>query len=83
VKKLRLDLDDLAVDGFQTAAPERGGGTVRGEQGTHYTYCTCAFPTCMATCPNTCAQTCDDYSCAESCGGTCWNPRCHDSNICP
>jgi hypothetical protein len=59
VKKLRLDLDDLAVDGFQTAAPERGGGTVRGEQGTHYTYCTCAFPTCMATCPNTCAQTCD------------------------
>ncbi|HEX6371936.1 MAG TPA: hypothetical protein VF006_23635 [Longimicrobium sp.] len=83
MKKLRLNPDDLAVDGFHTTKPERGGGTVQGEQGTYYTLCTCAAPTCAFTCPQTCAQTCDDYSCAESCGGTCWNPRCQDSNICP
>jgi hypothetical protein len=84
VKKLRLCPEDLAVDGFETTpAAEKSRGTVRGEQGTWYTYCTCVGPTCPFTCLNTCPQTCDDYSCAESCGGTCWNPRCNDSNICP
>jgi hypothetical protein len=88
VNKLKLRLDDLAVDGFRTTPAERGRGTVRAEQGTHFSYCTCNAPTCGATCPvtcddATCAYTCDDFSCAESCGGTCWNPRCNDSSICP
>jgi hypothetical protein len=78
MKKLKLQLDDLVVDGFPTTPAEKDRGTVMGHS--HYTWC---WLTCPATCGDTCANTCDDYSCAESCGGTCWNPRCNDSNICP
>lgn len=30
MKKLRLNLDELAVASFQTSPPERDGGTVQG-----------------------------------------------------
>ena len=97
MKKLRLD--DLSVESFDTTTVKKEKGTVFGEQCTCYTVCTCpGCPTCDATCAytcddqtcpacptcaNTCAYTCDDYSCAESCGGTCWNPRCNPSSLCP
>ena len=78
MRKLKLDLDQLAVDSFDTASPAPKGGTVFGEQCTCYTNCTCpGCPTCyatcngQATCANTCANTCDDYTCAASCNGTC------------
>jgi hypothetical protein len=102
MNKLKLSVEELAIESFDTTAPPRKReGTVFGEQGTCTcaTQCTCpGCPTCYntclytcddATCPacptcaDTCANTCDDFSCAESCGGTCWNPRCNDSNICP
>jgi hypothetical protein len=70
--KLKLQLEDLAVDSFDTTAAEKPRGTVFGEQCTCYTQCTCpGCPTCDGTCPNTCAYTCDDASCAATCGGTC------------
>jgi hypothetical protein len=78
--KLKLHLDDLTVDSFDTTRPAAKQGTVFGEQCTCYTNCTCpGCPTCYAscngtcdaTCPNTCAYTCDDASCAGSCGDTC------------
>ena len=66
--KMKLELDTLAVDSFDTTAAEKARGTVFGEQCTCYTNCTC--PGCY-TCDNTCANTCDDYTCLASCNGTC------------
>jgi hypothetical protein len=77
--KLSLNLEDLAVESFDTTSPQKAKGTVFGEQCTCYTNCTCpGCPTCDAscngtcgdTCPATCAYTCDDASCAGSCGDT-------------
>jgi hypothetical protein len=69
--KLKLHLEDLTVDSFQTTTPQRPRGTVFGEQCTCYTNCTCpGCPTCDASCgQNTCAGTCN--TCGGSCGGTC------------
>ncbi len=80
--KLKLNLEDLAVDSFDTTRPERPGGTVFGEQCTCYTNCTCpGCPTCDASCNGTCDASCDgtgggtwcDYM---SCGGTCYDQSC-------
>jgi hypothetical protein len=72
VNKLKLNLEDLGVESFDTRADVKGKGTVVGEQ------CSCAG-TCYPapTCANTCAYTCDDATCpacptcAVSCNGTC------------
>ena len=79
--KLKLNLEDLSVDSFDTTRSERPKGTVFGEQCTCYTNCTCpGCPTCDATCPATCVNTCDDVSCngtcAASCEGTCGGVTC-------
>lgn len=73
MRKLRLDLDQLAVESFDTAAKEAEKGTVVAEQQcTCLTQCTCpGCPSCDDTCPVTCAYTCDDPSCGESCYGSC------------
>jgi hypothetical protein len=69
--KLKLNLDQLAVDSFDTCVPAKEKGTVFGEQ------CTCPGVTCAATCPATCAYTCDDATCPQcptcnqSCNGSC------------
>ncbi len=74
MNKLKLVLDELAVETFDTSACHRERGTVMGEQCTCQTVCTC--PGCP-TCDATCAYTCDDQTCpacptcAESCNGTC------------
>jgi hypothetical protein len=70
--KLKLNLEQLTVDSFDTTATQKERGTVFGEQCTCYTQCTCpGCPSCDATCPNTCAYTCDDNTCLASCNGTC------------
>ena len=73
--KLKLNLDQLTVDSFDTTATERPKGTVFGEQCTCYTNCTCpGCPTCDATCPNTCPASC--YGTCHSCPDTCWEESC-------
>ncbi len=82
--KLKLNLDELTVDSFDTTRPAAKQGTVFGEQCTCYTNCTCpGCPTCYAscngtcdaTCAGTCAYTCDDATCVgcsgyeTECGG--------------
>ncbi len=68
--KLRLQLEDLAVDSFDTSGAEKPKGTVFGEQCTCYTNCTCpGCPTCDASCNGTCAGSCN--SCVESCHYDC------------
>jgi hypothetical protein len=75
--KLKLHLEELSVESFDTTATQKAKGTVFGEQCTCYTQCTCpGCPTCDNTCANTCAYTCDDATCAytcddASCAGTC------------
>jgi hypothetical protein len=73
MRKLKLDLDQLAVDSFDTQTPPEREGTVFGEQCTCYT-CTCpGCPSCGATCGMTCNTTC-----GESCGTDCpYNPITH------
>ena len=94
--KLKLHLDDLAVESFDTCDREKEKGTVVGEQ------CSCngtcpltVCATCANTCDDaTCAYTCDDATCpacptcAASCNGTCQNCgtdaySCYDTNCCP
>lgn len=63
--KLRLQLDQLTVDSFDTSTPEADRGTVFGEQCTCHTNCTCpGCPTCDHT-------QCGQLSCHDSCAGTC------------
>ncbi len=68
--KLKLNLEQLTVDSFDTTSTEKPKGTVFGEQCTCYTNCTC--PGCP-TCDATCAQTCDDATCPNcpTCANTC------------
>jgi hypothetical protein len=72
--KLRLELDQLTVDSFDTSVAQAEKGTVFGEQCTCYTACTCpGCETCDHTACNqeTCqtCQTCQGqgYSCDPSC----------------
>ena len=79
MKKLKLELDDLRVDTFDTSFATRAKGTVFGEQCTCYTNCTCpGCPSCDDTCANTCQGISCDYTCDQSCiEGTCVN-SCHN-----
>ena len=73
MNKLRLQLDDLKVDTFDTTAAQEAKGTVFGEQCTCQTQCTCpGCPSCGDTCPQTCAGMSCDHTCDNSCiYGTC------------
>jgi hypothetical protein len=75
MNKLKLRLDDLRVDTFQTTSVQKEKGTVFGEQCTCYTNCTCpGCPTCVASCNGTC-----DASCNGSCGGATCDASCYGS----
>ena len=81
MNKLKLQLDDLQVDTFQTTSAEKSKGTVFGEQCTCYTQCTCpGCPTCYASCNGSCDASCNGTcgaSCEATCGGTCdWTCNC-------
>jgi hypothetical protein len=69
--KLKLHLEDLAVESFDTTRPAKAKGTVFGEQCTCYSDCTCPEAgTCGATCDASCYDTCQP-SCNGTCVGTC------------
>jgi hypothetical protein len=77
--KLRLNLDQLSVDSFDTASPVKEKGTVFGEQ-----ECTCPTICSCPGCP-TCDYTCDDLTCPAtcfgSCGGSCYYTECGGNTI--
>jgi hypothetical protein len=69
--KLKLNLDELTVDSFDTTKNEAKTGTVFGEQCTCYTNCTCpGCYTCDASCNGTCNASCNG-TCDVSCNGDC------------
>jgi hypothetical protein len=93
MNKLKLNLEELAVESFATTPePRSEGGTVFGQQCTCYTQCTCpGCPTCDASCNGTCGGTCGatcDASCNGTCGGSCdfscdtcnWSCKCTGFN---
>lgn len=72
MKKLHLDLDDLAVESFRTDSDRSDGGTVQGHVWTW-------FWTGCDTCANTCdagAATCG-ASCGVACRQTVNTPDCY------
>ncbi len=89
MNKLKLHLEDLQIDSFQTTPAEKPKGTVFGEQCTCYTQCTCpGCPTCDASCNGSCDASCNG-TCDVSCNGTCgldcnatWQMSC-DGRTCP
>jgi hypothetical protein len=78
MNKLKLRLEDLHIDSFDTTAPQKAKGTVFGEQCTCYMECqdtwqgsSCevsCFGSCDASCYGTCEATCE-----QSCRGTCFD----------
>jgi hypothetical protein len=73
MKKMKLNLEQLAVDSFDTSAAAEKRGTVFGEQCTCPTNCTCpGCPTCYESCNGTCGDSCYG-TCAgqHTCDGTC------------
>lgn len=66
MNKLKLRLDGLAVESFDTTLVEKQRGTVFGEEHTDYEQYTCAG---FATCGD---PTCGcSFTCPVSCNGTC------------
>jgi hypothetical protein len=85
--KLKLRLEDLQVDAFQTMSAPAEGGTVWGQQCTCDTACTCpGSPSCDQSCDGTCGATCDEgLSCFPTCRVSCvtcdyLNPSCVYTN---
>jgi hypothetical protein len=89
MNKLKLSMEDLSVESFDTTTVRKEKGTVFGEQCTCYTVCTCpGCYTCEGTCPNdhtcadTCWNTCDDFTCLETCGFSNCETRCGAAATC-
>jgi hypothetical protein len=86
--KLKLNLDALTVDSFDTTRPSQKQGTVFGEQCTCYTNCTCPGAGCDRcvgdTCPNSCVGSCpcDTYPSECECVETCRDTECSGSPCC-
>jgi hypothetical protein len=81
MKKIRLDLDTLSVDSFNTTTTPEERGTVQGHipPDTYWRYCsdgiTCVDSCEYESCNGTCAAT-DCGTCAATQCGTCNDPSC-------
>jgi hypothetical protein len=84
MKKMKLNLEQLAVDSFDTSAAPEKRGTVFGEQCTCPTNCTCpGCPTCYESCNGTCGDSCygtcaGQWSCDPTCD-SCYYTQCAQS----
>jgi len=89
--KLKLNLENLSVDSFDTVGVEKRKGTIFGEQCTCYTQCTCpggpsddCQPSVGDTCQNSCVGTCQCHTFMSECdcAGTCMETACGGSPCC-
>jgi len=68
MKKLKLELDELKVESFQTDRGASARGTVRGQgEGSYELGCPTMDPSCNGSCEGTCPG-----SCVGTCGGSCY-----------
>jgi hypothetical protein len=88
MKKLKLELDELQVESFQTERGMVQRGTVKGNAPptsfcTEYIDCTWDFgcETQLASCEGTC-NTCAGGSCEGTCGGSCYGTCDASCNTC-
>lgn len=88
MSKLKLQVDELCVESFETADDGAARGTVHGHftNGAASGCFTCNFSACVETCPDTCDNSLDYCTCA--CTADCTNvgPGCHhisDAGSCP
>jgi len=89
MKKLRLNLDSLHVESFETALPVWGRGTVRPHDSTEpqepqSIVATCECPgtggaSAWATCDWSCGGGCSNATCG---GDTCWQTCADSCNVC-
>lgn len=70
MKKIKLDLDDLKVESFDTQPQDASDGEVFGYQCPTYPGCPTCDATCPSTCPNTCPNTCFNTCSGVGCGET-------------
>jgi hypothetical protein len=78
--KMKLNLDELQVESFETVSGEQERGTVHGyvtgtlgcncTDGDTCATCRASCGTCFDTCPDTCENTCPD-TCVNTCPATC------------
>lgn len=76
--KLKLHVEDLAIDTFETAPVEEKTGTVHGASQTEWNTCPGYGQTCDGgnTCWDSCDGVCDTYYCTpNTCSIYCQNPR--------
>lgn len=77
--KLKLDLDSLAVESFDTDPQDHDEGTVHGAQATLLTCASCVA-SCQYSCEASCRYTCPRLrTCGASCVFTCLGPTCYMS----
>lgn len=80
MRKIRLELDSLAVESFATLAPEAEAGTVRGRAdlaiGDAFVPRDTSDGCGDIIVPATKAQTCPSTCAGPSCPGTCGGPDC-------
>jgi len=62
MRKLKLELEELSVESFETAGEAEERGTVRGN----------SFPTRFAQCITNACSGADGVTCDETCGYTCY-----------
>ena len=74
MRKLKLDLEELAVESFPTDTVAQERGTVQGHGQTDGG--TTCWATCIGdTCWDSCGADCGSYYCTPySCGLTCYDP---------
>ena len=85
MKKLKLNMDELKVESFETSTIEsQKNGTVKGfatQEVTRCFVCTEIGDTCDSTCIGTCDPTCPN-TCVNTCQLTCFtcigHYTCHD-----
>jgi hypothetical protein len=93
MKKMKLNLEQLAVDSFDTSAAPQPRGTVFGEEYTNLTHCSCpghpscdGYDTCQGSpsCDGVCTYTQGNDTCDITCHGafTCelscdYGPSCY------
>jgi hypothetical protein len=79
MRKIRLNIDDLAVESFKTAAAEGKTGTVKGNGWTEFEGCVVSDgASACATCDGGCPQ--DTSTCFASCRMTNGYRVCIDNN---
>lgn len=81
MKKMRLDLDTLAIESFDTTGiDESTRGTVKGHlpPDTYWRYCSDGL-TCADSCDVSCAGSCYDPSCGQTYCGTCHDWTCGET----